>query len=334
MSELSKAWSKLEAVISEGTGFVRLRLSKPSQPAVYAGRRRSDGFEAVLLEVETTALPSGLDLPKAHGLEIRGVPTVSGHGGRTCFHVVVSDERYRGIFATLALDVVANVLTAQDDKTAVNRFVARIEQWQSFLRKFGPEGLSDKAQLGLFGELWLLEQLLDEGLSDTIMVNRWRGPDKDAHDFQLPAAAVEVKTTKTGTPMVIPISGVKQLDDRGLSRLFLYFLQVEESASAELSLPELVRRLRNRLNDACRNQLDARLFQVGYVDQQFDEGTLQRYTVRRQRWFQVTTGFPRLLEPDLPAGVVDVRFSVALAHCAPHERKREDVMSVLSGQSS
>ena len=203
-----------------------------------------------------------------------------------------------------------------------------------FFVKFGPEGLSDEAQRGLFGELWLLEQLLDEGLPDTIVVNRWRGPDRDAHDFQLPAAAVEVKTTKTGTPKVIPISGVKQLDDRGLPGLFLYFLQVEESASAELSLPELVGRLRNRLDDACRNQLDERLFQVGYTDQQFDEGTLQRYTVRRQRWFQVTTGFPRLLEPDLPAGVVDVRFSVALAHCAPHERAREGVMSVLSGQSS
>ena len=232
MSELSKAWSKLATVIGEGTGFVRLRLSEPSQPAVYAGRRRSDGFEAVLLEVETTALPSGLDLPRAGGLEIRGIPAVSGHGGRTCFHVVVSDERYRGVFATLALDVVASVLTAQDDEAAVKRFVARIERWQSFLRRFGLEGLSDEARRGLFGELWLLEQLLDAGLSDTIVVNRWRGPDRDAHDFQLPAAAVEVKTTKTGTPKVIPISGVKQLDDRGLPSLFLYFLQVEESASA------------------------------------------------------------------------------------------------------
>ena len=117
---------------------------------------------------------------------------------------------------------------------------------------------------------------------------------------------------------MIPISGIKQLDDRGLPGLFLYFLQIEESASAELSLPELVGRLRNRLGDACRNQFDERLFQVGYTDQQFDEGALQRYTVRRQRWFQVTTGFPRLLEPDLPAGVVEVKFSVALADCAPH----------------
>ena len=126
-----------------------------------------------------------------------GIPTVSGHSGRTCFHVVVSDERYRGVFAPLALDVVASVLTAQDDEAAVKCFVARIERWQSFLRQFGPEGLSDEAQRGLFGELWLFEQLLDEGLSDTIVVNRWRGPDRDAHDFQLPDGAVEVKTTKT-----------------------------------------------------------------------------------------------------------------------------------------
>ena len=30
LSELSKAWLKLETVVGEGTGFVRLRLSEPS----------------------------------------------------------------------------------------------------------------------------------------------------------------------------------------------------------------------------------------------------------------------------------------------------------------
>ena len=333
MNQLTEAWSQLQGDVGgEPAGFVRRRLSDVDQPAVYAGRRQSDGFEAVLVEVATSSLPRGLELPRStSGLEVGGIPTVPGPGGRTCLYVIVSDERYTRHFTFLAQDVVDRVLTVPDDRTAVSCFVSEIERWQSFLRQFGSEGLSDSAQRGLFGELWLLTRLLDEGLPGTVAVNRWKGPDRDAHDFQLPAAAVEVKTTKTATPNAIRISGVKQLDDRGLPGLFLYFVQVEESATAELSLPELIGRLRDRLDEGGRGQLEERLLRVGYTDEQFEDGSSQRYTVRRERWFRVTAGFPRLLESDLPSGVVDVAFSIAVTACEPHERGEEDVLAILLG---
>ncbi len=301
---------------------------------MYAGRRRGDGLEALLLEVETSTLPAGLEIPRASGLDIQATPTVPGPTGRTCFHVAVSDQRYRDVFATLAPDVLDSVLAAETDADAVERFMSRIQRWQSFLRDFDPEGLSEEAQRGLFGELWLLEQLLDEGLSGALVVSRWRGPKKDAHDFQLPAAAVEVKTTKAATPRGIRISNVKQLDDRGLPMLLLFLLQVEESASAELSLPELVDRLRTRLNEACRRELDDSLFRAGYSDQQFVDAAPCRYTMRRERWFHVAGDFPRLLEPDLPDGVVEVRFTVDLTACLPCQRDREDILPILKATTA
>ena len=90
MSELLEAWSHLDAPSAGEDGFVRIRLSDPSQPAVYAGRRRSDGREALLLEVETASLPADRDLPRADGLEVLAIPTAPGPGGRTLLYVVLA----------------------------------------------------------------------------------------------------------------------------------------------------------------------------------------------------------------------------------------------------
>ena len=329
MSELHEAWRKLEVSAPGGDGFVRLRLSEPEKPALYAGRRRNDGYEALLLEVPTAALPPELELPRAEGLEIRGTPVVRGPGGRTCLHVAFADERYRDVFSALAVDIYATVIDASSDADAVLRFVARIERWQAFLRRHGPGGLSLEAQRGLFGELWFMQRLLEEGLAAGLVVARWRGPDRDAHDFQLPAVAIEVKTTKAATPKAIPFSNIKQLDDRGLPMLLIYLLQVEESSTAPLSLPQLVKTLKDRFEERCRNLFDEKLFDIGYTEEQFAEEVTPRYAIRRERWFHVAKGFPRLLEPDLPPGIIDVKFSVNLAACLPYESQREDVIPAL-----
>jgi hypothetical protein len=67
-----------------------------------------------------------------------------------------------------------------------------LETYHELLRGLGR--LSDQAEVGLFGELLVLDRLID-GLGEAVAVGAWRGAISEEHDFGLPDEDVEVKTT-------------------------------------------------------------------------------------------------------------------------------------------
>jgi hypothetical protein len=214
----------------------------------------------------------------------------------------------------LCEDVVQSISSAKGEAEAVGAFVVRLSRWQAFLRKHGPGGLSIEARRGLYGELTFLRKLLTR-TADGSAIGAWKGWSFTNHDFQLPTGNVEVKTTSANTPHSFQVSNVGQLDDRSIPRLFLNLMVVDENEGGAESLPELVESIRLLVSDDWAGRFDDSLVQAGYLEAHRDHYSAPRYNIRSSRFYRIEEGFPRLRAEDLPAGVEQVTYSVAVAAC-------------------
>ena len=160
-------------------------------------------------------------------------------------------------------------------------------------------------------------------------IDSWKGCTGANHDFQFQAGSIEVKTTHANTPKSFHVSNIKQLDPLGTSALYLYFLMLEEGEAGNESLPELIDTIRGQLGGPARQVFDEACFAAGYRGRQRAEYETPRYTIRREQFFEVGEGFPRLLESMLPEGITGVRYEVSLPLCTPYTVEAEQVASTL-----
>ena len=236
------------------------------------------------------------------------------------------------MFLALCEDVVEGMLDAHTETGAVERMVERLKRWQAFLGRHGPEGLTPAAQRGLFGELWFLRKHLLGVRSHDEAISAWSGPAAASQDFNLPGGVVEVKTTCAVTPHQIAISNVRQLDAGEAPRLILYLLVVDENEAHGTSLPAMVNAIRDNIDGESRDRFDNALQMAGYLDVQRHLYIRPRFQIVRERFFDVQEGFPRLLASDLPTGVEQVRYAVALAACEEFTVSQAAVADWIGGE--
>lgn len=305
-------WARLAADGVETSGFVRLRFAGVRSCPAYAARGIESGLEALMLEVEKETLPHGGAFPQTRGFSVTAEALDPGRTGRTRLLLSLVEERYRDVFIALAEDVLHHLELSASAGEAVREMLARLGRWQTFLKQHDPEGLSVTERRGLYGELLIFRRLLDLGLEPSRAIDGWRGPGASSHDFQLPAGSIEVKTTAAVTPSGFKVNNVKQLDDTSVPTLIVAVAIVDESESAGSSLPDLVADIEERLPDVCFPTWEDALTSVGYLRVQGDRYEQPKYVERDLRLYRVREGFPRLLESDLPDGVSEVSYTVAL----------------------
>lgn len=305
-------WTELEREARDhaDAGW-RLRLARPvgGHPlfvAVASGRRH------LMLRTARADIPPRADWPDCAGLELLAIE-LEGHA---YLGVALREPRFADVFAALAEDL-ANRLDAAPPIEAVSVFVGRLARWRRFLAAAG-EGLGGEAQRGLWGELCTLLDAFVSALGGSAAVAGWRGPDAAHQDFQFPGAWVEVKTTLAKGPPTVRITSERQLDDTHAPALFLHVLTLETVEGGATTLPSLVARARSELaaNAAARERLEEALLAARYLDHHAPRYASVGYAVRRTDTFRVGPGFPRLIERDLPTGLGDVAYTLALTACA------------------
>ncbi|WP_256758444.1 PD-(D/E)XK motif protein [Cohnella sp. WQ 127256] len=242
-------------------------------------------------------------------------------------------EEIKNIFEAFIGNVCDNLLQADEEVKILEIVEQTLSHWKSFFEEYGFTGLSDSAQRGLYGELWFLRCLIKESpLSTVKLVERWKGPNRKTHDFSNKSIAVEIKTSTAKKHHKFQVSGEKQLDDRGLKKLYLVFLSFAEMESTGESLNGIIEWLIVSLDafPAAQNLFKEKLFQVGYSIAHSSLYTTG-FINREVRTFLVQEGFPRLLSENLPDGLGDLTYSVAVASCRDYEIPLNLAISDISG---
>lgn len=232
------------------------------------------------------------------------------------------------LFCTLVADLVHHVAAAAHRPAAA--LVQRIRSWQRMLAAGMRTGLSAQGQLGLFGELLALREIVLPAWGAQA-IQGWVGPTGAPQDFRLQAGALEVKCVSYRDPDSCRVSNEDQLDDDGLQVLALVHQSVRTSAGNGVTLPEMVDAVRAEPAFAgSRALLEERLLHAGWLDVHRSQYERERYSLSARRCYQVAPGFPRLTRRDLPSGVRSISYSVELDQCGPYLVTERDLVHLLS----
>lgn len=328
--DVESLWQALEADPTPGEGWLTRRLVSSRPANLFCALKRPENLPGLLLEVETRALPVNEDPPTTRGFSLRIDRLIPGPLGTVRLCLTLLEPAWREVFGALVQDVVAAVLPQASQTGQVKALYERLHLWRRFMEKRAPEGLTLEAQLGLFAELVVLEQVCLPQLPSLCAVRRWEGPDAALHDFALPQGALEVKGTSRLPVTDFEVHHLQQLDETGLERLALILVSLEVGPTvAGMTLPERIERLRASLE--AESQEAAALFQerllaVGYLPEQAHRYRSRRYIVRDLYCFEVRSGFPRLRVADVPAGVVDCQYAVSMLACQPFRMSTEELV--------
>jgi hypothetical protein len=268
---------------------------------------------------------AGMELAVRH-LHPAGQPDAS------WIDLACSDASWHRTFGGLCADVIAEL--PGDGPADPATLLAVLERWRRFWAN-DRDGLTRDEQLGLLGELWLLLEWLPRVTVDALTA--WQGPLRGRHDFVTETVSIEVKTTRTATgPVVHRVARLDQLDEPGVGQLYLLSLRAVPDPLGSDDLDTLLHRSRAAAAAAgttCSALLDDRLRAVGVTPA--DDGRyVEPLRVSQQELYRVESDFPRLVASSfphgLPAGVIDVAYSLDISACKPWLISDKPVVDVLS----
>ncbi len=306
---LRAAWRALAG--GSGDGWRTIPLGHCRSVTVLAGRKLPDDQESVLLGFPGIQVPPARLLPQGRGFAV--VRAELGSAGRGLGWVGLCSRGAGGLdlFAQMVGDILSTLdgIPPSAPERAFQVCLARIRAWQEFMHR-SKDVLGPEAELGLVGELRILDDLLSSGLDALEVVESWQGPLDGVQDFLIGSGAIEVKATANAVAFPATVNGLEQLDD-GLTRpIFLGAVRVALD-EAGTTLPMRIGAIRERLGvgTMARAQFDSRLLHAGFGDAVADQYT-RRFQDAQIRYLLVDDGFPRLTASTVPAGVRDARYEI------------------------
>ncbi len=310
---LRAAWGALTGEREE-EGWQTIPVAVRAPCTLFAGRRTPGGQEAVLIGFRSPLTLPDAHLPQGHGFEVLKLKTDPTGGNSLMLALARSVDGSLELFGLMAEDLVGLVDSCGivEEDGVLRRFLARIHAWQDFMDRHREGVLPAESELGLFGELVLLERMLLAGVPPRLALDAWEGPRDGLHDFVLAAGGIEVKTTLTVGAFPAIVSSLEQLDESLRQPLFVAAIRLALDPSGK-TLPEMANDVRVRLTDnhPVLEILEARLMQAGLVP------TMVARYARRFRQasiaiMAVEKSFPRLTRANVHPVIRKARYEIDL----------------------
>lgn len=311
-TELISAWRALSGHAT-GDGWKVIELFSVGNCCVMAGRRGFRNEESVLIGIKGHLPPQPSQLPRGQGFSLIITEVHSHPTGYSWFALVRQETGSIELFTKVAADLI-NLMESTSTQEGVRihgAMIARIRAWQAFMKRDSDGVLSTEEEIGLFGELLVLRNLLDDGVSEFDALDSWTGPGDGLHDFLLGNGAIEVKTTVAPAGFLARIASLDQLDDSLHQPLYVAAVrlaQLDEGAT----LPELIDEIAELLQDpGAAVSLSSHLVSAGYMEATRFEYR-KRFRCSELTYRVVGADSPRLTRANVPTSIHEARYSLDL----------------------
>ena len=330
---LAEVWERLEEDTRAAgvSGRMQRRIVPAGRRDFFLGLDMPSRNRMLILRVAAGSVEGQPEVADSRGLAVRRSPK-NLEGEQVEIELLLTESQHLDIFDLLIRDLVDATEEPPDEKAGLTRFLSRLSDWQQLLRRLAPRGLSREAQQGLWGELWVLREIVAPQLGMAEAIRAWRGPLGADQDFQMTNTSIEVKTSTAHGLDRLTIASERQLEAPDDVTLLLIGLSLDSRVGYGDTLSDMVRISRTVASEAaCLHLLDNRLELYGYEDN--DEGFYSDVglSLRSFRAFLVEEGFPRIMSRNLPPGVGDVRYSVSIASCSSFQVNLEKPNDLLKG---
>jgi hypothetical protein len=252
-----------------------------------------NGGKRIGMQIQTSGDRTPLDPGLSQLLMLDVEMTAS--SGRSVLQVTCANKRFFREAYLLFTGVIDRVVSEGGDPAL------SLQEELSALHALMESGvaLSLEKQMGLFGELLVMEQLAKAGGAE--MVNCWTGPLGENHDFRLSGHEFEVKTTNSRR-RIHTINGLFQAAPSiRCSLTFISVLLAAAGANEGRTLPELVQDLKTEFSSKASHAsaFNTALAASGYKEE--DSAIYARRWKPRQEiaLAPVDNGFPAITAKQL-----------------------------------
>jgi hypothetical protein len=304
-----KKWTGQDPLLSR-----QMRLSQDIL-AVFAVRK-TDGRHILYFQCNPEDASKGHKYPAWKGISIdfSGFENPSVEG---CYVRIEQGENSDNTVYFAVADDLCLCLKEVERANLRVKLSAALERWKRFFSLRESIILTREEQIGLFGELYLLRSMIQNGIVASKAISFWKGPYQGVFDFSLNNMSIEVKSTASKMPYKAHISNEMQLDDRlagGI--LVLFFIAVQPGDSSGETLKDVVKGIADFIeNDEVGYSLfQDKIFGCG-LGHSYIDGYTSKYIVKEHGLYNVQGDFPRILSKDLAKGLGDISYSLDMSAC-------------------
>ena len=319
---LKEVWRKQKATLS--TNVVRERVDTVSGVACFVGLIRPTGAKMFQVDLSPETVVHANYLKRFRGIAIEVVKL---DATQKQFTIFLLEDSLEDVFVLFLEDVLSSLFAVSKEEEALVLIHSRVNHWKDLFAKLSGETLTPERQRGLYGELLILQMLLQASKDKLKTLNAWQGPHGGNHDFILDKIALEVKTTKAGAP-TLGISNEMQLDYSGWEALYVSLVVLSEIKGGTDTLSALINEIQNLL--ASDLELVALLLsklQLAGIPNDMTDGYADiGYHLRACRHFHVTKGFPSIITTDIPDAISEVKYKVDISGCLDFETDEKTLL--------
>lgn len=174
IDDIQLVWRSLQES-TDVYGWRSIPVSAVGLCMLRAGRNFPEKCEALIAGFDSSVIPASEKLPVAQGFSV--VRVEANRDGLVWLALTRNPHGSLELFTAMVTDVVYAMTDelGADAHQLLRIFLGRIRAWQIFMRK-GAEGLGPEEEIGLIGELELLNALLEAGMPQALAVGSWVGP--------------------------------------------------------------------------------------------------------------------------------------------------------------
>ena len=229
--------------------------------------------------------------------------------GKYAISFTLMDKKQEDVFITMAGDIIeySNVET---DDIALLKVLLRYNAWLKLLDHKSNAVLGSNTQKGLIGELLFLKEKIDNGMSPSVALSGWVGPEGADQDFVYADCWHEIKSTGASSAE-ISISSVEQLDRNDEGELIVY--RIDKCAPDQpnsFTLYGLVHEVIDLISRHGENpdELILKLGSAGYIDmKEYDK---QHFSISSKQIYAVNDSFPRIRRSHIPVEITNATFQI------------------------
>jgi hypothetical protein len=323
MSEFNyeSKWASLNASSNRENKGKAVLVDKTAACKVYLFTNYIDQRRSVIIKLPNSFTYKN-DLPEVIGVTCKSRSTYGGLDGKL-FVIEQKFSVHTSISEAFMSEIAKNVVKLKDEKQLMNCLTKEFEDWKNYFINITDE-LSREKQLGLYGEMFFLKNVLMKKIGIQRAMSSWKGYDGERHDFEIPSISFEVKATETKAPFRIKISNEKQLEIGKLKYLYLVVYNIVSSESNIGDLPLIVNSIINSLKQhpILLTEFKKNIMRVGY-DFSSENKYNRSYTILnlKNENYNITDKFPTILTSDInklksTKAILDVKYSINMDACS------------------
>lgn len=308
MTKINEIWLELTEKNKYTSGFVFRRYSSEIIPDIYVGLHLPENYKSIFVKTNNKQIPDLKSFANFRDIEVlfqlEKPENETGH-----LIIGLRNNEFEDIFSVLCEDLIFSVKEEKDEKKLIKNIITRLSKWQEIFEK-SSQGLNNEQKRGLFGELFLLNELLSICNDKFLVINSWQGSEGADQDFINSGKAIEIKTSKQQSHQKINISNIYQLDEENLKSLVLCHYIVNENKENGTSLIELIETIKTGLSKEVMSVFNRKLIEIGCFPHPLNLYELPKYMVSSERFYNVADEFPRIKQNEIRNGVENVRYLV------------------------